>query len=866
LSFLFIFSFKPSNPVTLTHLNALFGKLADLNQMGIGAGKLFKLILKTDLNNVKIEWYRRKLGISQNDNRSIDSDSEARMISRGPFIAIFKHESITFINSLENVARSLTGRRKKRKKRNFSPSVDNSTVHQTVKSAPAGSRQTKDIHDCNNTAHQRKSLKRKKIEDKTGMIIVAEVDHDEMSTVSISPTSACAQYTSASLIEGKPLSLIAGNCTYKSHGKIDRKDFNRTSSQKKARKNKKKRSSLRSIKSVGRSRDGHDEECDSLSSGSVFSNPTIHTFATVSSSEALEAHERSLSNIETINIREVLEENSVGACDAAFRYTAHAPYHSSLLPFGHPMIAIDASNPYHQHPLLAYDSSQGYAQHNHAMYSHLHHHSRASISHSNWQHDPYYQDTAQYDRGSNNDNIEYEECFLIRGFTSFLKKIFGIEKKQKLLIPKPDRNMHIFQKPTSNHNDTLQTQQKWHFDAPDAPARPRALSRVLCESDVNLSHQTDHETSESLSAFVKGFDSLQSKASIAQDENENYIDARLFTFQNEQDQESRASCNDQSVQVTQLLGTTQAMEAWKASAPCKHAISIADDFSLVGIKRLEPPNLSYHSGDDDAVHHDHAGQNNTAVRSDVKDVSSLSNADIVLLRKRTTSMGSSSSNRRRSIDDAVHHDHAGQNNTAVRSDVKDVSSLSNADIVPLRKRTTSMGSRSSNRRRSIDDAVHHDHAGQNNTAVRSDVKDVSSLSNADIAPLRKRTTSMGSRSSNRRRSISSSDRTISSSRSNIGGSSGFSVLKDASNSELKKGVLKRQRLKPLGGPARSKSDGGKLSKNTSIGNSTISSSSSSSSRPSMISRSTSAGSSSLQAQHHARTNNTGNAGGFFHYR
>jgi hypothetical protein len=184
----------------------------------------------------------------------------------------------------------------------------------------------------------------------------------------------------------------------------------------------------------------------------------------------------------------------------------------------------------------------------------------------------------------------------------------------------------------------------------------------------------------------------------------------------------------------------------------------------------------------------------------------------------------------------------------------------------LRKRTTSMGSRSSNRRRSIDDAVHHDHAGQNNTAVRSDVKDVSSLSNADIAPLRKRTTSMGSRSSNRRRSISSSDRTISSSRSNIGGSSGFSVLKDASNSELKKGVLKRQRLKPLGGPARSKSDGGKLSKNTSIGNSTISSSSSSSSRPSMISRSTSAGSSSLQAQHHARTNNTGNAGGFFHYR
>ena len=218
-----------SNTVTHTHLNSLFGKIADLNEMGIRADKLFRLILKTDLNKQKIELYRRKLGIYQNENGAISSDSVARMISRGPFIAIFKHESIAFVNSLENAVRPLTERRKKRKNNKSTFTSDNtsqsSSVHQTIKSAPTDNRQ-----NCwsRNDARS-KSPKRKKIEDRSGMIIVALVDYDEISLVSVSPTNEFQQFSSDNFLQDKPLSLIDGNYKSKSKCKKLRKDRSHSS-------------------------------------------------------------------------------------------------------------------------------------------------------------------------------------------------------------------------------------------------------------------------------------------------------------------------------------------------------------------------------------------------------------------------------------------------------------------------------------------------------------------------------------------------------------------------------------------------------------------------------------------------------------
>jgi hypothetical protein len=159
--------------VTLTKLNSLFGKVADRNEMGIRADKLFQLIQKMDINKLKLEWYRRKLGLLLNDDGSAKDSSRSRMVSRGPFIAIFKHESVTFVNMMENVARPLISRRRKRIGKGNSVKSLNNSVRYTVKSAPVktsnnscqltGSASASD----DDSVVSSKSPKRKKVEDKT---------------------------------------------------------------------------------------------------------------------------------------------------------------------------------------------------------------------------------------------------------------------------------------------------------------------------------------------------------------------------------------------------------------------------------------------------------------------------------------------------------------------------------------------------------------------------------------------------------------------------------------------------------------------------------------------------------------------------
>ena len=489
-----------SNTVTHTHLNSLFGKIADLNEMGIRADKLFRLILKTDLNKQKIELYRRKLGIYQNENGAISSDSVARMISRGPFIAIFKHESIAFVNSLENAVRPLTERRKKRKNNKSTFTSDNtsqsSSVHQTIKSAPTDNRQ-----NCwsRNDARS-KSPKRKKIEDRSGIIIVAQVNYDEISLVSVSPTNEFQQFSSDNFLQDKPLSLIDGNYKSKSKCKKLRKDRSH-SSRKSAMKNKKKRSSLRSIKSIGHRDDVRDEECDSLSNESLFSSssPTVDTRTTASMElESVTNHKRSPSNLDTVDIREVLEENSTGGREGAFSYFAPSP-------FANQMTSMNmANNPYYyQGQLLMYGlpHAHPYYQHpHHGMYSHPH----APMSHANWQYDPYYQYAPSHNNGNARGNVEYEECFLLKGLTSFMKKVFRIEKKEELFEPSLQRNINAYQGPAwPVHQDAAcHDQQKWQFDA---HPRQRMRSRVFSFNEDTLSKQMDHDVAASATDFESTF-------------------------------------------------------------------------------------------------------------------------------------------------------------------------------------------------------------------------------------------------------------------------------------------------------------------------------------------------------------------------
>ena len=793
------------NTVTHTHLNSLFGKIADLNQMGIRADKLFRLILKTDLNKQKIELYRRKLGIYQNENGAISSDSLARMVSRGPFIAIFKHESIAFVNSLENAARPLTERRRKRKK-NKSTSTSgntsqNSSVHQTIKSAPADNRQNRWSHDDARS----KSPKRKKIEDRSGMIIVAQVDHDEISLVSISPTNEFQPFSSDNLVQEKPLSLIDGNYKSKSDGKKIRKDRSH-SSRKSARKNKKRRSSLRSIKSIGHRSDEHDEECDSLSSRSLFSSssPTVDTRTTASTEhESLANHERSPSNLETVDIREVLEENSTGGREGAFSFFAPSPFANQMTsmnmannPYYHqgqlPMYGLPHAHPYSQHP-----------QHHHGMYSHPH----APMPHANWQYDPYYQYAPSHNNGNARENVQYEECFLIKGLTSFMKKVFRIEKKQELFEPSPQRNINAYQGPAwpAHQDAACQDQQQWQFDA---PPRQRTRSRVFSDNEDSLSQQMDHDVAASATTFESTFDSLHTNS---QDEKEKKTDARMLVFQEEQDRGSKA----------RNPFTTKAMEAWKASGPANEDIT--------------KPNAFDNAFDSLYTH--------VQIVQDGAEKERKVDANPMVFQEKQDSEGDINSQ----VPEALC--------TTKLMEIWKASGPSNADAKSSIVDDFGIGARGLNPPNT------HGVLDDKKRNPMSEIK-TSSNGNANIAQPRKRTTSIGGSSySNRSRSGSGS----SSSRTRSRRSSGISVFKDSSNSEKKNPLLDRPRPNSLAGQARSKSDGTRLFNNSS-GSTSSSSSISSASRPSIISRSTSTGSSSSLSQNRARTISAGSAGSYFHYR
>jgi hypothetical protein len=55
------------------------------------------------------------------------------------------------------------------------------------------------------------------------------------------------------------------------------------------------------------------------------------------------------------------------------------------------------------------------------------------------------------------DNIEYEVCFLIKGVTSFFKKVFGIDKKKELFEPSPQRNQSVcYPEPERHHPHQFQ--------------------------------------------------------------------------------------------------------------------------------------------------------------------------------------------------------------------------------------------------------------------------------------------------------------------------------------------------------------------------------------------------------------------------
>lgn len=239
------FSFLPendsSNTLILTHLNALFDRIADRKGKGIAirADKLFRLISKTDCNQIHLERYRRMLGVERKDDKTkINGDKGYRHISRGPFLAMFKYEHLTFANSLESITRTeYVVKKKKRKKTtarltqsggtggdDAGTDVSSNSVSHSTKSVPL----TKtDFDEQNNgktpnaftSKRKQKKSKRKKIGDKTGMIILTDANDEDLSSVSISPAS------STNSNETTPIENVTGKMKKAGHPLRDRKDL-----------------------------------------------------------------------------------------------------------------------------------------------------------------------------------------------------------------------------------------------------------------------------------------------------------------------------------------------------------------------------------------------------------------------------------------------------------------------------------------------------------------------------------------------------------------------------------------------------------------------------------------------------------------
>lgn len=97
VDFTFLSDVRSTNSYRLTRLNFVFEKAAERGLGGVRVDKLGRM-LPADAPFVQ-EKYKYLLG-SRKESNTIKKKDDIRVISRGPFLAMFGHESISFINTL----------------------------------------------------------------------------------------------------------------------------------------------------------------------------------------------------------------------------------------------------------------------------------------------------------------------------------------------------------------------------------------------------------------------------------------------------------------------------------------------------------------------------------------------------------------------------------------------------------------------------------------------------------------------------------------------------------------------------------------------------------------------------------------------
>ena len=169
------------------------------------------------------------------------------------------------------------------------------------------------------------------------------------------------------------------------------------------------------------------------------------------------------------------------------------------------------------------------------------------------------------------DNIEYEVCFLIKGVTSFFKKVFGIDKKKELFEPSPQRNQSVcYPEPERHHPHQFQYNDIAPgppIPGPPIPRRSRSISRVFDSNDEYFDHlenalnNTDVSDLKSDKREENTGRSLSSKFEQQELENTKYPRPRM------------QSCEGR---------IEQSMSDWKAAGPRTNgpSLPITHDFSL----------------------------------------------------------------------------------------------------------------------------------------------------------------------------------------------------------------------------------------------------------------------------------------------
>lgn len=114
VDFSFLTVVPSGNAKKLTLLNAFFERAADRETGSLQEDKLKRLLQKVPSNSISVERYSVLFHSEEEDTEGAGAGAdESKMISRGPFLAVFEKENTTFILALMNAEKSEREQRKK---------------------------------------------------------------------------------------------------------------------------------------------------------------------------------------------------------------------------------------------------------------------------------------------------------------------------------------------------------------------------------------------------------------------------------------------------------------------------------------------------------------------------------------------------------------------------------------------------------------------------------------------------------------------------------------------------------------------------------------------------------------------------------